>query len=61
LTHIPYKGSAPAVTDLIGGQVQALFDNVPNVIQHVKAGRLRDCPDTKFVPWPKPRNARMHA
>jgi len=41
LTHIPYKGSAPAVTDLIGGQVQAMFDNVPNVIQHVKAGRLR--------------------
>ena len=41
LNHIPYKGSAPAVTDLIGGQVQALFDNVPNVIQHVKAGRLR--------------------
>jgi tripartite-type tricarboxylate transporter receptor subunit TctC len=41
LIHIPYKGSAPAVTDLIGGQVQAMFDNVPNVIQHVKAGRLR--------------------
>ena len=41
LNHIPYKGSAPAVTDLIGGQVHALFDNVPNVIQHVKAGRLR--------------------
>ena len=41
LNHIPYKGSAPAVTDLIGGQVQALFDNVPNVIQHVKGGRLR--------------------
>ena len=41
LTHIPYKGSAPAVTDLIGGQVQALFDNVPNVLPHVKAGRLR--------------------
>ena len=41
LNHIPYKGSAPAVTDLIGGQVQALFDNMPNVIQHVKAGRLR--------------------
>ncbi len=41
LTHIPYKGSAPAVTDLIGGQVQAMFDNVPNVIAHVKAGRLR--------------------
>ena len=41
LTHITYKGSAPAVTDLIGGQVQAMFDNVPNVIQHVKSGRLR--------------------
>ena len=41
LNHIPYKGSTPAVTDLIGGQVQALFDNVPNVIQHVKGGRLR--------------------
>ncbi len=41
LNHIPYKGSAPAVTDLIGGQVEALFDNVPNVLSHVKAGRLR--------------------
>ncbi|MBL8381770.1 MAG: tripartite tricarboxylate transporter substrate binding protein [Burkholderiales bacterium] len=41
LTHVPYKGSAPAVTDLIGGQVQAMFDNMPNVIQHVKGGRLR--------------------
>ena len=41
LAHIPYKGSAPAVTDLIGGQVQALFDNTPNVLPHVKAGKLR--------------------
>ena len=41
LTHVPYKGSAPAITDLIGNQVQAMFDNLPNVIQHVKAGRLR--------------------
>jgi tripartite-type tricarboxylate transporter receptor subunit TctC len=41
LVHVPYKGSVPAVTDLIGGQVDAMFDNVPNVIQHVKAGRLR--------------------
>ncbi|MGQ0578487.1 MAG: tripartite tricarboxylate transporter substrate binding protein [Betaproteobacteria bacterium] len=39
--HIPYKGSAPAVTDLIGGQVDVMFDNVPNVLQHVKAGKLR--------------------
>ena len=41
ILHIPYKGSAPAVTDLIGGQVNMLFDNVPNVIQHVKAGKLK--------------------
>jgi tripartite-type tricarboxylate transporter receptor subunit TctC len=41
LVHIPYKGSAPAVTDLIGGQVQALFDNTPNVLPQIKAGKLR--------------------
>lgn len=41
LNHVPYKGSAPAVTDLIGGQIEALFDNTPNVLPHVKAGRLR--------------------
>jgi tripartite-type tricarboxylate transporter receptor subunit TctC len=41
IVHVPYKGSAPAVTDLIGGQVDVMFDNVPNVLQHVKAGRLR--------------------
>ena len=41
LNHVPYKGSAPAVTDLIGAQVEALFDNTPNVLPHVKAGRLR--------------------
>ncbi len=41
MTHIAYKGSAPVVTDLIGGQVDVMFDNVPNVIQHVKAGRMK--------------------
>ncbi len=41
MTHIPYKGSAPVVTDLIAGQVDVMFDNVPNVIQHVKAGRMK--------------------
>ena len=39
--HIPYKGSAPAVSDLIGGQVNVMFDNVPNVLPQVKAGKLR--------------------
>jgi tripartite-type tricarboxylate transporter receptor subunit TctC len=41
LVHIPYKGSAPAVTDLIGGQVQVYFDNTPNVLPHIKAGKIR--------------------
>jgi tripartite-type tricarboxylate transporter receptor subunit TctC len=41
MTHIAYKGSAPVVTDLIGGQVDVMFDNIPNVIQHVRAGRMK--------------------
>jgi tripartite-type tricarboxylate transporter receptor subunit TctC len=41
LVHVAYRGSAPAVTDLIGGQVDVMFDNTPNVWPHVKAGKLR--------------------
>src|SRR4051812_37461470 len=41
LIHVPYKGSAPMVTDLLGGHVQVAFDNVPNVVTQVKAGKLR--------------------
>ena len=41
MTHVPYKGSAPALTDLIGGQVQVMFANMPGTLQHVKAGRLK--------------------
>jgi len=41
VTHVAYKGSAPAVTDLIGGQVQVMFDNTPNVLPHVKGGKLK--------------------
>lgn len=41
LLHVPYKGSSPAVTDLIGGQVQLMFDNMPASWPHVKAGKLR--------------------
>ena len=41
LVHVAYKGSAPEVVDLIGGQVQVMFDNAPNVLPHVKAGRMR--------------------
>ncbi len=41
LLHIPYKGSAPAVTDLIGGQVNVMFDNIPSSLPHIKSGKLR--------------------
>jgi tripartite-type tricarboxylate transporter receptor subunit TctC len=41
MQHIPYKGSAPALTDLLGGQTAIMFDNMPSVIGHVKAGKLR--------------------
>lgn len=41
MLHVPYKGSAPAVNDLIGGQVQSMFDNAPSALPHVKSGRLR--------------------
>ena len=41
LTHVPYRGSAPAVTDLIAGQVQVMFDLMGSSIEQIKAGRLR--------------------
>jgi tripartite-type tricarboxylate transporter receptor subunit TctC len=41
MVHIPYRGAAPALTDLIGGQVQIMFDIMSNSIEHVRAGRLR--------------------
>jgi tripartite-type tricarboxylate transporter receptor subunit TctC len=41
VTHVPYKGNAPALNDLIGGQVTAMFSNVVTVVGHVKGGRLR--------------------
>ncbi|WP_312833757.1 tripartite tricarboxylate transporter substrate binding protein [Comamonas sp.] len=41
MIHIPYKGSAPAVTDLLGNQIAIMFDNMPSAIQHVRSGKLR--------------------
>ena len=41
MVHVPYKGDAPAVVDLLGGQIQFIFSSVPALITHVKAGRVR--------------------
>ena len=41
LVHVPYKGSAPLITDLIGGQVPVAFDNLPASLPHIQAGKLR--------------------
>jgi tripartite-type tricarboxylate transporter receptor subunit TctC len=41
LVHVPYRGGAPALTDLLAGQVQVLFDNLPGPIGHIRTGRVR--------------------
>jgi tripartite-type tricarboxylate transporter receptor subunit TctC len=41
MVHVPYRGGAPALTDMLGGQVQVMFDNLPTSIEHVMSGRLR--------------------
>lgn len=41
LQHIPYKGSAPAMTDLLGGQIQLMFADAPSALQHIKSGRVK--------------------
>jgi tripartite-type tricarboxylate transporter receptor subunit TctC len=41
MLHVPYKGAAPAITDLLGDRVQVIFDNMPSIIQHIRSGSLR--------------------
>ena len=41
MVHVPYKGAGPALTDMIGGQVHVLFDNLPSSIGHIKGGKIR--------------------
>jgi tripartite-type tricarboxylate transporter receptor subunit TctC len=41
MVHVPYRGAAPAVADLLGGHVQVMFDVMPSSIEHIRAGKLR--------------------
>src|SRR6187431_2005695 len=41
MTHVPYRGSAPALTDMLAGNVHVIFDNMPSSVQHIKSGALR--------------------
>jgi tripartite-type tricarboxylate transporter receptor subunit TctC len=41
MVHVPYRGNVPALTDLLGGQVQVMFDGIPTSIEHIRSGKLR--------------------
>jgi tripartite-type tricarboxylate transporter receptor subunit TctC len=41
IRHVPYRGAAPALTDLLGGQVQVMFDIIPSSIEYIRTGKLR--------------------
>ena len=50
MQHVPYRGAAPAITDMLGGQVQLIFDNLPSALEQVRGGGW---PSTFRVPSPK--------
>ena len=52
MVHIPYRGSGPALTDLIGGQADLMFDNLPSAMPYIKTGRLRALAVTSSQPSP---------
>ncbi|AEB86826.1 tripartite tricarboxylate transporter substrate binding protein [Alicycliphilus denitrificans] len=52
MAHVPYKGAAPMLTDLIGGQIQAGFDNLPSTIGFVRGGKVRALAVTTPQRWP---------
>jgi tripartite-type tricarboxylate transporter receptor subunit TctC len=54
IIHVPYRGGAPAVTDLIAGQVQLMFDNLTSSLEHIRAGKLRALAMTSSKRWPAP-------
>ena len=53
MLHIPYRGAAPAITDMLGNRVQVIFDNMPSIIQHISSGKLRALAVTTAVRSPE--------
>jgi tripartite-type tricarboxylate transporter receptor subunit TctC len=52
MVHVPYRGAVPALTDLLGGQVQVMFDNLASSLEYIRAGRLRPLGLTTMCrPW----------
>jgi tripartite-type tricarboxylate transporter receptor subunit TctC len=51
MVHVPYRGGAPALTDLLGGQVQVMFPSAVGVVEHIRAGRLRALAVTAGTRW----------
>jgi tripartite-type tricarboxylate transporter receptor subunit TctC len=51
MVHVPYRGAAPMVADLLGGQVQAAIDNLPSSLEHIRAGKLRALAVTSAKRW----------
>jgi tripartite-type tricarboxylate transporter receptor subunit TctC len=51
MLHVPYRGSAPAITDMLGGQVQVMFDSMPSSIEYIRAGKLRALAVTTATQW----------
>ncbi len=51
MQHVPYRGAPPALTDLIAGQVDVMFDNLPSSIEHIRAGRLRPLGVSSKASW----------
>jgi tripartite-type tricarboxylate transporter receptor subunit TctC len=60
LVHVPYRGTAPALADLLAGQVQVVFDNIPGSIGHIKTGKVRALGET-CPPSAKPCRATRSA
>jgi tripartite-type tricarboxylate transporter receptor subunit TctC len=52
ILHVPYRGSGPAVTALLGGQVDSMFDNLPSALPHIRAGKMRAIGVTALAPTP---------